>query len=390
MNITVLQEKQFQITLRKGVMKLTKDRQREIWFDGRLIPLSNQSLWSILNNSPLKKVVVSLEQRRNGHFPNKTELITEINNEPDLSEFNPGETVMSNEMVLLDTAKNMGLKTCIYFFINDNAILETACQDSLKYDYVIVDFDLPTNIPLELFIARLQKRKTILLRRVTTVTDMEIAFGVMEEGSDGVLFHGTDPQELHLLGNYLLRANCREIELSPLKVTEVRHIGMGIRACIDTTGLMTQEEGMLIGSTSQGGVLVCSETHYLPYMNLRPFRVNAGAIHSYVWMPGDTAEYISDLKVGSKVLCVNFRGETRELSVGRVKMEVRPLLLIQGESSGWVLNVVVQDDWHIRLMGVDGRPMNSALIRPGDELLAYLCQPGRHMGIKIDETILEK
>lgn len=369
---------------------MNKDRQREVWFDGRLIPLSNQSMWSLINNSPIKKVVVSLEQRQNGHFPNKTELITEINSESDLTEFKSDETVLSDKISLLDEAKNMGLKTCIYFFINDNEILEKACQDASKYDYAIVDFDLPTNIPLELFIARLQKRKTILLRRVTTVADMEIAFGVMEEGSDGVLFYGTDLQEIHLLGNYLLQADCRKIELSQLVVTEARHIGMGIRACIDTTGLMTQEEGMLVGSTSEGGILVCSETHYLPYMNLRPFRVNAGAIHSYVWMPGDTAEYISDLKAGSKVLCVNFRGEARELSVGRVKMEVRPLLLIRGESSGRELNVIVQDDWHIRLMGMDGQPLNSALVRPGDQLLAYLCQPGRHMGIKIDETIVEK
>jgi 3-dehydroquinate synthase II/3-amino-4-hydroxybenzoic acid synthase len=371
-------------------MRLIEDRQREIWFDGRFIPFADQNLWGLVNSGPLKKIVVSLDQRRNGHFPNKTQFITEIINETDLSELQTGETIISDNTVLLDQAKNHGLRTCAYFFIDNNAILEKACHDSTKYDYAIVDFDLPTNIPLELFIARLQKRNTVLLRRVATVADMEIAFGVMEEGSDGVLFYGTDPQEIQLLGNYLLRADYRKIELCPLVVTESRHIGMGVRACIDTTGLMTQEEGMLVGSTSSGGILVCSETHYLPYMNLRPFRVNAGAIHSYVWMPGDNAEYISDLQVGSKVLCVNFRGETRELSIGRIKMEVRPLLLIRGDAAGCNLNVVVQDDWHIRLMTADGQPINSASIRPGDQLLAYLCQPGRHMGIKIDETIIEK
>lgn len=366
------------------------DRQREIWFDGRFVSLENQNLWSLINSSPLEKILVSIEQRRNGHFPSKTQFITEICNESDLTELKPDEIVMSDNEALLEIAENKGFKTCAYFFINDNQLLEQACRDSLKYDYVVVDFDLPTNIPLELFIARLQKRKTILLRPVSTVTDMEVAFGVMEEGSDGVLFTGNDCHEIQQLSNYLLRATHRKIELTPLIVKEVRHIGMGMRACIDTTGLMTQEEGMLIGSTSEGGILVCSETHYLPYMNLRPFRVNAGAIHSYVWMPGDTAEYISDLHAGSKVLCVNFRGETRVLSIGRVKMEMRPLLLIRGEASGHPLNVVVQDDWHIRLMGVEGQPINSALIQPGDQLLAYLCQPGRHMGIKIDETIIEK
>jgi 3-dehydroquinate synthase II/3-amino-4-hydroxybenzoic acid synthase len=164
---------------------------------------------------------------------------------------------------------------------------------------------------------------------------------------------------------------------------------MGVRGCIDTTGLMTKDEGMLVGSTSNGGILVCSETHYLPYMNLRPFRVNAGAVHSYVWMPNDTAEYISDLQAGSKVLCVNTKGETRELTVGRMKLEVRPLLLIKGIAAGQPLSVFVQDDWHIRIMGADGKPKNANKIKPGDELLAYLCEPGRHVGVKVKETIQE-
>jgi 3-dehydroquinate synthase II/3-amino-4-hydroxybenzoic acid synthase len=125
-------------------------------------------------------------------------------------------------------------------------------------------------------------------------------------------------------------------------------------------------------------------------MNLRPFRVNAGAVHSYVWMPNDSAEYLTDLKAGSKVLCVNTKGETRTLVVGRVKTEVRPLLLIKGEAGGKEINVIVQDDWHIRIMGADGKPRNASLIQPGDQLLAYVCQPGRHVGIKVNETILEK
>jgi 3-dehydroquinate synthase II/3-amino-4-hydroxybenzoic acid synthase len=154
--------------------------------------------------------------------------------------------------------------------------------------------------------------------------------------------------------------------------------------------MMTRNEGMLIGSTSEGGILVCSETHYLPYMNLRPFRVNAGAIHSYVWMPGNTAEYLSDLAAGSKVLCVDTEGKTRTLTVGRVKMEVRPMLLIKGIAAEKEINVIVQDDWHIRVMGIDGKPMNASLIRPGDKLLAYVCEPGRHVGIKVNETIIEK
>lgn len=363
---------------------------RQIWFDGRKVPLERQDIWSLVNNSPIQKVVVDIEQRRSGKYPLKTELITEIGNQQDLNDLNSGETVLSTDQCLLDLAKQQGYRTCISISVEGREALEQSWQDALRYDYLVVDFDLPTNIPLELIIARLQDSSTVLLKQVNNFTDMEVVFGVLEKGSDGVLFTNTDFNEIIKVSEYLSGQDTGSIELHPLTVSEIRNIGMGLRSCIDTTSMMTQDEGMLIGSTSQGGIFVCSETHYLPYMNLRPFRVNAGAIHSYVWMPGNAAEYLSDLQAGSKVLCINTKGKCRTLTVGRVKTEARPLLLIKGEAAGKELNVIVQDDWHIRVMGADGKPMNASLIRPGDKLLAYVCEPGRHVGIKVNETILEK
>ncbi|MEW6173972.1 MAG: 3-dehydroquinate synthase II [Bacillota bacterium] len=365
-------------------------KQKEIWFDGRAVSLQRQDIWGFINNSPIRKVVVSLDQRRDGHFPARTEFIIEIGNEEDLAAVNEGDVVLSDRQELLETARRHGYKTCAFFSIEGSESLDRSWQDAAKYDYAVVDFDLPTNIPLELIIARLEDGKTVLFRRVTNYNEAEVAFGVLERGSDGVLFSGQDIAEIQKLSSYLSREEIHHLDLHPLTVTEVRHAGMGVRACIDATSLMTQEEGMIVGSTSGGGIFVCSETHFLPYMNLRPFRVNAGAIHSYVWMPNDKAEYISDLAAGSKVLCVDVRGAARELTVGRVKIEVRPLLLIKGEAAGAELNVIVQDDWHIRLMGADGKPKNASTIRPGDQLLSYVCEPGRHVGIKVTETIIEK
>jgi 3-amino-4-hydroxybenzoic acid synthase len=366
------------------------EKLREIWFDARVIPSNRHDMWDVVNHSRIEKVIVTIDQRKEGHYPLKNQLITEIHSEENLSGLPSGDIVMSNQQPLLETAKQLGYKTCVFFSVDNRELLEKSWQDAVKFDFAIVDFDLPTNIPLELIIARLDGRSTVLLRTVTTVTDMEVAFGVMEKGSDGVLFSSAELTEIIKLINFVSEQKSSGLDLHPLVVTEVRHVGMGVRACVDTTGLMTQDEGMIIGSTSGGGILVCSETHYLPYMNLRPFRVNAGAIHSYIWMPNNTAEYLSDLTVGSRVLCVNTKGETRELTVGRVKIEVRPLLLIQGEAAGRELNVIVQDDWHIRIMGADGKPRNASTIRPGEQLLSYVCEPGRHVGIKVKETIQEK
>lgn len=344
----------------------------------------------MVNQSALEIILVSVRQRQEGYFPQKTILVTEVEQEEDLTRIPVGEIVFSRNQDLLATAKQQGFQTCIFLDVQDRVTLEDSWAEASKYDFAVVDFDLPTNIPLELILARLQNKKVLILRKVENFTEMEVAFGVLEQGSDGVLFTGSDAQEIQQVIRYLSSTALTKIQLHPLLVTQVIHVGMGARACIDTTSLMSREEGMLVGSTSGGGILVCSETHYLPYMNLRPFRVNAGAVHSYIWMPEDTAEYVTDLRAGSKVLCVNIRGETRAVTVGRIKTEVRPLLLIRGEVKDRELNVIVQDDWHIRLMGSDGLPKNATKIQPGDELLAYLGKPGRHVGISVDETIIEK
>ena len=42
------------------------------------------------------------------------------------------------------------------------------------------------------------------------------------------------------------------------------------------------------------------------------------------------------------------------------------------------------------LMGADGKPRNATVIMPGEKLLAYASDPGRHVGIKVDEMIIEK
>ena len=364
--------------------------EREIWYDGRQLPVERQDIWGLINNSSINKILLNVEQKREGYYPLKTGFIIQIKKEEDLEGIVNGETVMSDNQELLELAKQKGLKTCIYFAVQGKEVLERSWQDASKYDYLLVDFDLPTNIPLELIIAGLQDSKTVLLKSVKSKDEMEVVFGVMEKGSDGVLLSSTDITEIVKVKNYLSLACSKKIDLYPLIVTSISHVGMGLRSCIDTTGIMTKDEGMIIGSTSMGGIFVCSETHFLPYMNLRPFRVNAGAVHSYVWMPGDAAEYLTDLCAGSRVLCVNTKGEIRTLTVGRVKTEVRPLLLIKGEAKGEEINVIVQDDWHIRIMGADGKPKNATMIKPGDELLSYVCEPGRHVGIKVDETIMEK
>ena len=51
--------------------------------------------------------------------------------------------------------------------------------------------------------------------------------------------------------------------------------GTGDRVCVDTCSNFFRDEGLLVGAFGGGFLLCCSETHPLPYMPTRPFRVNS-------------------------------------------------------------------------------------------------------------------
>ena len=98
---------------------------------------------------------------------------------------------------------------------------------------------------------------------------------------------------------------------------------------------------------------------------------------------------------GSRVLAVDTQGRTRVVTVGRVKIERRPLLLIESrvrpdDPPDRYIKTFLQNDWHVRIMGADRKVRNSTLVRPGDRLLAYGDEPGRHTGLKVSESIVEK
>jgi 3-dehydroquinate synthase II/3-amino-4-hydroxybenzoic acid synthase len=147
---------------------------------------------------------------------------------------------------------------------------------------------------------------------------------------------------------------------------------------------------MIVGSTSQGGILCCPEVFYLPYMELRPFRVNAGAVHSYVYNAGNKTDYMTELRAGSPIMIADLEGNVRRATVGRMKTEVRPLRLIEAEfASGERVNVLLQDDWHVRIYSAEGKPLNITELQPGDRILGHVAKPGRHVGIKVEEHIIE-
>jgi 3-dehydroquinate synthase II len=242
-----------------------------------------------------------------------------------------------------------------------------------------------TVIPLENLIARRDKL-------MVTVADAEAArtaVGILEKGVDGVVLETPDPNEVRQAIK-IVKGIGEAVDLELATVTEVRPLGMGDRVCIDTCTQMRVGQGMLIGNTTEGFLLVHSETIENPYVAARPFRVNAGAVHAYCVVPGGQTRYLSELAMGDPVLLVDAGGATEVGYVGRCKVEKRPMLLVRAEVVGRPVSLVLQNAETIRLTQPEGRSVSVAALEKGDEVLAHLMGGGRHFGMKIDESLDER
>lgn len=362
-------------------------KNRAIWFDARNLKNKKVTL-PLVYSLHFEYMLVGEDSYKTMKAPHKIKFIVWV--KPDSTmEFPKGTVIMSDSIEVLMQASQKGFTTALYKYVGNRGAMEAAWKEGGEFEYLVVEFADETNIPLELLLARLQTTKTSILKIVDKTKEGEIAMQVMEVGSNGFVLTTEDINEILEADALMVKEGLGKLQLVKGKVVDVQHIGMGFRSCIDTTNILGKNEGMIIGSTSSGGLLVSSETHFLPYMELRPFRVNAGAVHSYVWTPDGNTSYMTELKGGSRVLCVDTEGNTREASVGRVKTEIRPLLKIEVEASNVRVNAIVQDDWHIRIFGGNGEVRNASTIKIGDELLAYICEGGRHVGIKIDEKLEE-
>jgi 3-dehydroquinate synthase II len=242
-----------------------------------------------------------------------------------------------------------------------------------------------TVIPLENLIAR----RTGLMAEVSGAEQAKLMMEVLEKGVDGVVLDTRDPAEVRRTVE-LVHALSPKVELVAAKVTAVRPLGMGDRACVDTCTTMGLGEGMLVGNSGSAFLLVHSESLETPYVAPRPFRVNAGAVHAYVLLPEGKTKYLSELAAGDEVLLVKHDGATSVGYVGRNKVERRPLLLVEAEAKGQRVSLILQNAETIRLTDPQGEAVSVATLKAGDTVLAHVERGGRHFGTAVEETITER
>ena len=273
--------------------------------------------------------------------------------------------------------------------ISSNEDLEEIVIAS-KYgaDFVIVEAVDWKIIPLENLIAKLQKTRTKIYTTTKNSDEIRTMFSVLEHGVNGVILETADVNQIENSHKLLDNPN---FKLEYARILELKDVGMGERVCVDTVSMMTIGEGMLIGSKSNFLFLVHNESVGSSFTSPRPFRVNAGAIHCYTPMSDGTTKYLSELEAGMEILVVGNDGSSRKSTVGRSKIESRPMRMVKaqiGDSKG---SVILQNAETIRLIAKDNDLVSVTDLKIGDEVLVYTkSSSGRHFGMPVDEFILEK
>lgn len=176
------------------------------------------------------------------------------------------------------------------------------------------------------------------------------------------------------------------MELAYGTVAQITDMGEGTRVELDFVDVLGSSEGVLVGDTARGFLCVLGETRSTDTYPPRPFRVNAGAIHQYVYMGDNKTKYLSEVKAGDRIVITDGKNE-RLVSVGRVKIEKRPFKKIILDGG---ISATLQDADSVFIMG-NGNPVHLKDVKEQEEI-AYLKAENyaRHKGEAIEEEIEER
>lgn len=273
-------------------------------------------------------------------------------------------------------------------FISIGGERDMPAESELRPGYLVIDARDWKVIPLENLIALCAGRGIKLVAVARTKDEASLFFNTLEKGVDGILAVASTRHELSDFAE-MLKSALPPCALESADIVSVRHAGMGDRVCVDTCSILEEGEGMLVGSQSEVLFLVHSESLKAKYVNARPFRVNAGPVHSYLLLHGGRTGYLSELSAGTEVPAVRTDGRVRSVTVGRVKIERRPLILLEATVRGKACSIVLQNAETVNLCTLDG-PVPATEIKKGDRVLVHVQEGGRHFGMSVRETVVER
>ena len=272
--------------------------------------------------------------------------------------------------------------------VGDPTTLDAAVQRTPDAGVLAVEWTGDRIIPLENAIAAAGRRIELWVY-ARGPREVAGALGALEHGAHRVIVAVRSPEEVDDLESVLEGPAPREMDWRLVAVSSVKAVGVGDRVLVDTTSLLGPDEGLLVGSAAGFLFHVASEAVGSPFSRPRPFRVNAGAAHSYVLMGDGTTRYLSELEPGDAVLVSRPGGPVRPVRVGRVKIERRPLVIVTARVDDVSRTVFLQEAETVRLSAEAARVPTTEL-SVGTRVHGVRLPPARHLGRSVEETILER
>ncbi|ESQ32629.1 hypothetical protein EUTSA_v10004593mg [Eutrema salsugineum] len=308
------------------------------------------------------------------------------------------DTLFIDERQVTDVA---GKVVAAVFEVSTPEELQKLKIENEQTENIVLDFLYWKSIPAENLVAALQGSEKTVFAVSNTASEAKLYLEALEHGLGGIVLKTQDVEAVLDLKEYFDKRNEESdtLSLTEATITRVQMVGMGDRVCVDLCSLMRPGEGLLVGSFARGLFLVHSECMESNYIASRPFRVNAGPVHAYVAVPGEKTCYLSELRTGREVIVVDQKGKQRTAVVGRVKIEKRPLILVEAKLSAkeeeMSFSIILQNVETVAL--VTPHQVNSSRetavpvtsLKPGDQVLIRLQGGARHTGIEIQEFIVE-
>ena len=263
-------------------------------------------------------------------------------------------------------------------------------------EWIVLDFSNWKMIPVENIIAECEGTGTKIAVIVNIAMDVNgIAFA-LEKGVDAIVIENevkliqacsiAKSQRLENSSSDSIQTaeSLEKLNLSELTITNIESGGVGERYCIDLVCLISEGEGMLIGSSSSSLSLVHGEVIDSDFVPARPFRVNAGPPHSYILMADGKTKYLSELISGDNVMLVSENGSMRSATIGRLKIEKRPFLRIYWENDYQISNsIFLQQAETVRILSRVGVVKSVTDLKIGDTILCHESKHSRHIGNKV-------
>ena len=251
-----------------------------------------------------------------------------------------------------------------------------------------------TMIPLENLIACSRGTQTTIAAAIDKEIEISGAAFALGGGVDAILIRASllNKAIKFLEDRWTKEDPPENIAIDPreARIISLESAGVGERVCIDLTRRITEGQGAATGSISGKLCLIHGETISSEYVPNRPFRINAGAIHSYILMADGRTRYMSELETGDEIAILSSPGNIETAIVGRLKIEMRPLLVVRFEISGEEGQAVVQQAETVRFVSPTGTAVSVTDSKAGDKITVFTDYRVRHMGIPLDGRMVEK